>query len=264
AEFADLEEVWKAEKAVAQSEAHIKEELERMRAELEKARRASDLGRMAELQYGKIPELERRLEQAVKAEREGQTKLLRNKVTDEEVAEVVSKWTGIPVAKMLEGEKDKLLRMEQHLEARVVGQHEAVTTVSNAIRRARGAFRSESAERLVPILGSHGRRQDRAHEGARVVPVRHRGGHGPHRHVGVHGEAFGRALDRCAAGLRRLRRGRVSDRGRAPQAVFGGVARRGRESAPRRLQRAATSARRWSLDGRARPHRRLPQHRDRH
>jgi ATP-dependent Clp protease ATP-binding subunit ClpB len=139
-EYADLEEVWKAEKAVVQSEAQIKEELERMRAELEKARRASDLGRMAELQYGKIPELERRLEQALKAEREGSNKLLRNKVTDEEVAEVVSKWTGIPVAKMLEGEKDKLLRMEQHLEARVVGQTEAVQTVSNAIRRARAGL----------------------------------------------------------------------------------------------------------------------------
>jgi ATP-dependent Clp protease ATP-binding subunit ClpB len=140
AEFADLEEVWKAEKAVVQGEAQIKEELERMRAELEKARRASDLGRMAELQYGKIPELERRLEEALKAERDGSHKLLRNKVTDEEVAEVVSKWTGIPVAKMLEGEKDKLLRMEQHLEARVVGQAEAVQTVSNAIRRARAGL----------------------------------------------------------------------------------------------------------------------------
>jgi ATP-dependent Clp protease ATP-binding subunit ClpB len=140
AEYADLEEIWSAEKAVVQSEAQIKEDLERMRDELEKARRASDLGRMAELQYGKIPELERRLEQAQKAEREGSNKLLRNKVTDEEVAEVVSKWTGIPVAKMLEGEKDKLLRMEQHLEARVVGQTEAVQTVSNAIRRARAGL----------------------------------------------------------------------------------------------------------------------------
>jgi ATP-dependent Clp protease ATP-binding subunit ClpB len=139
AEFADLEEVWKAEKALVQGEAQIKEELERARAELEKARRASDLGRMAELQYGRIPELERRLEQALKTDR-GANKLLRNKVTDEEVAEVVSKWTGIPVSKMLEGEKEKLLRMEQHLEARVVGQTEAVQTVSNAIRRARAGL----------------------------------------------------------------------------------------------------------------------------
>jgi ATP-dependent Clp protease ATP-binding subunit ClpB len=140
AEYADLEEVWKAEKATVQGEAQIKEELERARAELEKARRASDLGRMAELQYGRIPELERRLEQALKSDRSAANKLLRNKVTDEEVAEVVSKWTGIPVSKMLEGEKEKLLRMEQHLETRVVGQSEAVQTVANAIRRARAGL----------------------------------------------------------------------------------------------------------------------------
>ncbi len=140
AEYADLEEDWKAEKATVQGEAQIKEELERARAELEKARRASDLGRMAELQYGRIPELERRLEQALKSDRSAANKLLRNKVTDEEVAEVVSKWTGIPVSKMLEGEKEKLLRMEQHLETRVVGQSEAVQTVSNAIRRARAGL----------------------------------------------------------------------------------------------------------------------------
>jgi ATP-dependent Clp protease ATP-binding subunit ClpB len=139
-EYADLEEVWKAEKALVQGEAQIKEELERARAELEKARRASDLGRMAELQYGRIPELERRLEAALKTDQAAGNKLLRNKVTDEEVAEVVSKWTGIPVSKMLEGEKEKLLRMEQHLEARVVGQSEAVQTVSNAIRRARAGL----------------------------------------------------------------------------------------------------------------------------
>jgi ATP-dependent Clp protease ATP-binding subunit ClpB len=139
-EFADLEEVWKSEKAAVQGEAHVKEELERAKAELEKARRASDLGRMAELQYGKIPELERRLEQALKAESEGSHKLLRNKVTDEEVAEVVSKWTGIPVSKMLESEKDKLLHMEDFLRKRVVGQDEALTIVANAIRRARAGL----------------------------------------------------------------------------------------------------------------------------
>jgi ATP-dependent Clp protease ATP-binding subunit ClpB len=139
-EYADLEEVWKSEKAAVQGEAHIKEELERARDELEKARRASDLGRMAELQYGKIPELERQLEQALRADRDSANKLLRNKVTDEEVAEVVSKWTGIPVSKMLESEKDKLLKMEDFLEKRVVGQHEALTTVSNAIRRSRAGL----------------------------------------------------------------------------------------------------------------------------
>ncbi len=138
-EYADLEEVWKAEKAIVQGTAHIKEELERAKLELETARRAGDLGRMSELQYGRIPELEKRLVQATEAEKKG-TQLLRNKVTEEEVAEVVSKWTGIPVSKMLEGEKEKLLKMEEALERRVVGQTEAVRIVSDAIRRSRAGL----------------------------------------------------------------------------------------------------------------------------
>ncbi len=138
-EFADLAEVWKAEKASVQGEAQIKEELERVRIELEAARRAQDLRRQAELQYGKIPELERRLQEAATAEQAEKT-LLRNKVGEEEIAEVVSKWTGIPVSKMLEGEKDKLLRMEESLAKRVVGQTEAVTAVADAIRRSRAGL----------------------------------------------------------------------------------------------------------------------------
>jgi ATP-dependent Clp protease ATP-binding subunit ClpB len=138
-EYADLDEVWKAEKASVQSAAHINQELERARLELETARRAQDLQRMSELSYGKIPELERRLAVASSAEQQP-TKLLRNKVTDEEVAEVVSKWTGIPVSKMLEGEKEKLLHMEDALSKRVVGQNEAVHGVSDAIRRSRAGL----------------------------------------------------------------------------------------------------------------------------
>jgi ATP-dependent Clp protease ATP-binding subunit ClpB len=138
-EYSDLEEVWKAEKASVHSEAQIKEELERAKIDLETARRAQDLGRMSELQYGKIPELDARLAQAVAAEKQEKT-LLRNRVTEEEVAEVVSKWTGIPVSKMLEGERDKLLQMEQALGRRVVGQREAVSAVSDAIRRSRAGL----------------------------------------------------------------------------------------------------------------------------
>ncbi len=138
-EYSDLEEVWKAEKASLQSSAHIKEELERAKLELEAARRAQDLGRMSELQYGRIPDLERRLAQATAAEKQ-ETKLLRNKVTDEEVAEVVSKWTGIPISKMLESEKEKLLHMEDALSKRVVGQSEAVHAVADAIRRSRAGL----------------------------------------------------------------------------------------------------------------------------
>ena len=138
-EFADLEEVWKSEKASMQGTTHIKEELERARLELETAHRANDLARMSELQYGRIPELEKQLEDAVAAEGR-ETTLLRNNVTDEEVAEIVSKWTGIPVSKMLEGEKDKLLQMEAVVRERVVGQDEAVTAVANAIRRSRAGL----------------------------------------------------------------------------------------------------------------------------
>ncbi len=138
-EFADLEEVWKSEKAAVQGTTHIKESLEQARQEFETARRAGDLQRMSELQYGRIPELERQLDMAGQAEVK-ETHLLRNKVTEEQIAGVVSKWTGIPVSKMLEGEKEKLLRMEGVLAKRVVGQTEAVTAVSNAIRRSRAGL----------------------------------------------------------------------------------------------------------------------------
>jgi ATP-dependent Clp protease ATP-binding subunit ClpB len=138
-EYADLEEIWKAEKASLQGAATFKEELEKLKLDLETARRANDLAKMAELQYGKIPALEKKLSQAQAAEQKAPT-LVRNKVTEEEIAEVVSKWTGIPVAKMLEGEKDKLLRMEEALGKRVVGQQEALKIVSNAIRRSRAGL----------------------------------------------------------------------------------------------------------------------------
>ncbi len=137
--FSDLEEIWKAEKAAVQGTTHIKEELERARIELETARRAGDLQRMSEIQYGIIPQLEQQLAAADEAEHMD-FQLLRNNVTDEEIAEVVSKWTGIPVSKMLEGEREKLLKMEENLTKRVVGQDEAVRAVSDAIRRSRAGL----------------------------------------------------------------------------------------------------------------------------
>jgi ATP-dependent Clp protease ATP-binding subunit ClpB len=137
--YADLEEVWKGEKAAIQGTTQIKESLERAKIELEAARRQGDLARMSELQYGQIPDLEKKLADAGKQEH-GETKLFRNKVTEEEIAEVVSKWTGIPVAKMLEGEKEKLLHMEEAIHQRLIGQDEAVNAVSNAIRRARAGL----------------------------------------------------------------------------------------------------------------------------
>ncbi|MEM1081557.1 MAG: ATP-dependent chaperone ClpB, partial [Pseudomonadota bacterium] len=138
--FADLDEIWSSEKATVQGATHIKEELERARAELDNARRAQDLQRMAELQHGRIPDLEQQLDLAESSETTDNFQLLRNKVTEEEIAEVVARWTGIPVSKMLEGERDKLLRMEQALHERVIGQDQAVQAVSDAIRRSRAGL----------------------------------------------------------------------------------------------------------------------------
>ncbi|WP_312921459.1 ATP-dependent chaperone ClpB [Stutzerimonas nitrititolerans] len=138
-EYSDLEEIWKSEKAEVQGSAQIQQKIEQAKADLEAARRKGDLARMAELQYGIIPDLERSL-QMVDQHGKAENQLLRNKVTDEEIAEVVSKWTGIPVSKMLEGERDKLLKMEDLLHQRVIGQHEAVVSVANAVRRSRAGL----------------------------------------------------------------------------------------------------------------------------
>ena len=138
-EYADLNDLWKTEKASMQGTTQIKEQLEQAKLEMDSAKRAGDLTRMSELQYGRIPELEKALADAGNTELV-ETKLVRNKVTDEEIADVVSKWTGIPVAKMLEGEKEKLLHMESALHEQLIGQNEAVDAVSNAIRRSRAGL----------------------------------------------------------------------------------------------------------------------------
>jgi ATP-dependent Clp protease ATP-binding subunit ClpB len=142
-EFSELEEVWKAEKAALQGTTQIKEALEQARTEFEAAKRAGDLTRMSELTYGRIPELEKQLAEAAKMEGR-KTELLRTKVTEAEIAEVVSKWTGIPVSKMLEGEREKLLKMEDALHRRVVGQDEAIAAVADAIRRSRAGLSDPS------------------------------------------------------------------------------------------------------------------------
>ncbi|MES1925642.1 ATP-dependent chaperone ClpB [Salinisphaera sp. T31B1] len=140
-EYSDLEEIWKSEKASVAGAATKREELDQAKRDLEAAKRAGDYERMAQLQYGRIPELERELTEAQAAEAKPEAhQLLRNNVTDEEVAEIVSRWTGIPVSRMLEAERDKLLRMEDSLHERVIGQNEAVTAVSDAIRRSRSGL----------------------------------------------------------------------------------------------------------------------------
>ena len=138
-EFSDLEEIWRAEKAAVQGVAHLKSEIERVKSELEVAHRAGDLAKMSELQYGQLPELEKRLAEA-SSEDQPAPQLLRSRVTEEEVAEVVSRWTGIPITKMLEGDREKLLRIESVLHQRVVGQSEAVVAVANAVRRSRAGL----------------------------------------------------------------------------------------------------------------------------
>lgn len=139
-EYHDLEEVWRADKALVEGNKDVQIKLDQARTALEKAQREGDLGEAARLQYGVIPELQKQLELAEKADESATPKLLRNKVTDNEIAEVVSAATGIPVAKMLQGERDKLLHMEEFLHNRVVGQDEAVVAVSNAVRRSRAGL----------------------------------------------------------------------------------------------------------------------------
>ncbi|MFT6046865.1 MAG: ATP-dependent Clp protease ATP-binding subunit ClpB, partial [Arenicella sp.] len=140
-ECAELEEIWLAEKSAVHGAQHIKEELDKARVEMEVAQRAGDLAKMSELQYARVPELEKQLEQAHSNEKNGApNQLLRSNVTEEEIAEVVAAWTGIPVAKMLQGEREKLLGMEDNLHRRVIGQHQAISAVADAIRRSRAGL----------------------------------------------------------------------------------------------------------------------------
>ena len=256
---------WNNEKEAIGRIRELKEQLEARRSEVE---RETDLERAAEIRYGQIPELERQVEDATRQLEElqsGGQRMLKEEVDEEDVAEVVSRWTGVPVSRLMEGEMAKLVRMEQVLHERVVGQDEAVTAVANAIRRSRGGVvRSPPADRLVPVPRADGRGQDRAGPVAGRLPVRRRAGHGPHRHERVPGAPRGRPPDRRPAGVRRLRRGRPAHRGRPAAAVCGGVARRDREGAPGCLQRAAAAARRRPPDRRSGPHGRLHQRRADH
>ena len=251
-----MKAVWQREKEAISQTREIKERLEQAHREAERAEREGDLQRAAELRYGELPELEKRLAELEAEERE--TTFLKEEVDAEDIAEVVANWTGIPVSRLLEGEVEKLVHMEERLHERVVGQDEAVDRGRQ--RRAPLARRPpgpQPPDRLVPLPRPDRRRQDRARPRAGRVPVRRRARHGPHRHERVHGEARRVAAHRRAAGLRRLRRGRPAHRGRAPAPVFGRAARRDREGAPRRVQRAAAGARRRPPHRRPGPHGRL-------
>ncbi len=255
---------WQAEKDAIGLIRDLKEQLEAKRSELE---REGDLEKAAEIRYGQLPELERRMGEATKAldELQASEKMLKEEVDEEDIAEVVSKWTGVPVSRLMEGEMQKLVRLEEVLHERVVGQDEAVTAVANAIRRSRAGLSDPHR----PIgtflfLGPDRRGQDRAGPIAGRLPLRRRAGHGPHRHERVHGEALREPADRCPSGLRRLRRGRPAHRGGAAPALRGRAARRDREGPPRRVQRAAAAARRRPAHRRSGPHGRLHQRRAHH
>ena len=204
---AEMTARWKAERDKLKGAADLKEQLDQARNELENAKRQGNLARAGELAYGIIPGLEKQL---AEAEARGGDVMVEEAVTPEQIAEVVERWTGIPVDRMLEGEREKLLRMEEELGQRVIGQREAVRGgVERGQARAGGAERPEPAARVVPVPRADRRRQDRADQGAGGVPLRRRPGDGADRHERVHGEALGRPADRRASGLCRLRRGRA-------------------------------------------------------
>ena len=256
---------WNNEKEIIDEIRERKEQLEALRAEAE---RETDLERAAEIRYGRIPETERLVEEATGRLEELQSngqRMLKEEVDEEDVAEVVAKWTGVPVSRLMEGEMAKLVRLEEVLHERVIGQDEAVTAVANAIRRSRaglsdphrpigsflflgptGVGKTELARSLADFLFDDERAM------VRIDMSEYMEKHSVSR------------LDRRPAGLRRLRRGRPAHRGRAPPPVLGRAARRDREGPRRRVQRAAAAARRRPAHRRAGPHGRLHQHRADH
>ena len=255
---------WQNEKEAIEAIKEAKARLEEAGREAERAERDADLERAAKLRYGEIPELEKTVaeQEARLAELHAEGgSMLTEEVTEEDVAEVVAKWTGIPVSRLMEGEVEKLIHMEERLHERVIGQDEAIAAVSNALRRSRAGLSDPNR----PIgsflfLGPTGVGKTELAQGAGRVHVRLRAGDRPPRHVRVHGEAHGGAADRRAARLRRLRGGRPADRGGAAPALRGGAARRDREGPPRRLQHAAADHGRRPAHRRPGPHRQLHQH----
>ena len=229
-EYADLEEEWKAEKAQVQGSQHIKEEIEKLRQQMAELQRKGQYDKLAELQYGRLPQLEAQLKKAESTEK-AKPKLLRTQVGAEEIAEVVSRATGIPVSKMMQGEREKLIKMEEKLHERVVGQDEAVRLVSDAIRRSRSGLADPNRPYgSFLFLGPTGVGKTELCKALAAFPVRFRGSPHPHRHVRVRRAPFGRAADRRAAGIRRLRGGRAAHRAGAAQALLGDPVRRGRKA----------------------------------
>ena len=229
---------WKQEKEAIAKVRETKERIEQLKLEEQEATRKGDYNRAAQIQYGEIPQLEAEVTK-LSAQMDGkQSRMLKEEVDEEDVAKIVSKWTGIPVSKMLEGEVKKLVTMEDRLRAARDRPGRSDSSVANAIRRSRAGL----SDPRRPIgsfifLGPTGVGKTELARALGRVPLRRRARHDSHRHVGVHGEAFGVAADRRASGICGLRRGRPVDRSGAPAPVRGGAVRRNREGASRRVQR---------------------------
>ena len=262
-----MKQRWEAEKTAIAALRETKSELEQLQVRIEQAEREADYGTAAELKYGKTRELAERMTQqeAAIAALQGPGALLKEEVSADDVADIVGAWTGIPVSRLLEGELEKLVHMEDRLHDRVVGQDEAIAAVSDAVRRARAGLKDPRR----PIgsflfLGPTGVGKTELARALAGLPVRRRARDGPHRHERVHGEVRRVAPRRGASRLRRLRGGRPADRGRPAAAVPGDPAGRDREGAPGRVQRPAPGPRRRAAHRQPGPHGGLQEHRRDH
>ena len=214
-EVTELRDRWQKARATISAVQSLKERQEKLRTEQEDAGRRGDLERAAQIRYGELVELEKQLEEATRRleEQPSDSSLLRGEVDEEDIARIVAKWTGIPVTRMLEGEIQKLVHMEDRLRERVIGQDEALAHISNAVRRNRAGLSDPSHPiGTFVFLGPTGGRQNGAGAGVGRVSLRRRKGDGAYRHVRVHGEARRLADDRSASRLCGLRGGRPVDR----------------------------------------------------
>src|SRR6266404_1381817 len=250
---------WQAEKAAIGKIRKLKEQIEQLKGEEQRYERAGELAKVAEIRYGKVAVAERELKEAEERFRSVQKEapMLKEEVDEEDIAKLVSKWTGIPVGRLLEGEAQKLVHMEERLRQRVVGQDDALARVANAVRRSRAGLSDPKR----PIGSFIFLGQTRAGARPRRISFRRRKADDPHRHVRIHGKTQRFALDWRAPRLRRLRGGRPAHRTSSPSPVFRNFVRRNREGTPRRFQRAAANLGRRQAHGRQGPHGGLPQHR---
>jgi ATP-dependent Clp protease ATP-binding subunit ClpB len=244
AEADALRAQWEAERSALREVQALRQEIEQVKQDSEQAERDYDLSKAAALRHGKLPELERRLEAAEQrlASKQGGHRLLREVVTAEEIASIVSRWTGIPVSRLQEGEREKLLRLDEVLHERVVGQDEAVQLVTDAVIRARSGSRTPGARSAPSSSWGPPAWERPSWPSTCGRAVRHRGQHGAHRHERVPGTAHGQPSGRRPARVRGLRRRRPADRSGTPQALLRPASRRDREGPCRRLQHPAAGS----------------------